>query len=141
MTLIQLIYVSTARQEYDTTELDRILESSVRHNAAHSVTGMLLYLNGSFMQVLEGTEAAVDETYGRIERDPRHTDLFLLERTPIEARSFAGWHMGFRRLGEVEAQALPGFAPFLSHGFDAANIGARPGLALDILRRFASSGR
>jgi hypothetical protein len=139
MALIQLIYVSTARQEYDSTELDKLLESCRRHNAEQDITGMLLYASGSFLQVLEGEAGAVDETYGRIQQDPRHTSLYLLERAPLETRSFSDWHMGFRRLGRADTEAQPGYAPFFARGFDAASIGARPGLALDILTNFATS--
>jgi len=139
MALIQLIYVSTACEELGTVELDRILESAVRHNTAQQVTGMLLYAGGSFMQVLEGEESAVDETLGRLQVDPRHTGLFVLERAPIRARSFARWTMGFKRLDARDAAARPGYAPFFERGFDAGAIGARPGLALEMLTAFGSS--
>ena len=47
MALIQLIYVSTARRESDSTELDKLLESCCRHHAEQDITGMLLYISGS----------------------------------------------------------------------------------------------
>jgi hypothetical protein len=72
VSLISLIYVSRAGEQFGTGELTHILESAVRHNTAQSLTGMLLYSNGNFMHVLEGEEAAVDETYSRIQQDPRH---------------------------------------------------------------------
>ncbi|MCK6375779.1 MAG: BLUF domain-containing protein, partial [Zoogloea sp.] len=64
--LVQLIYVSSAARLLDEQALRAILESSVRHNTPQAVTGMLLYANGAFMQVLEGDEAAVAETMSRI---------------------------------------------------------------------------
>ena len=137
MTLIRLIYVSTARREASTAELDDILASAVRHNEADGVTGMLLYSEGGFMQVLEGEEATVEETFRRVERDPRHTDVFVLERTPVAERSFGRWSMGFRRIGATEAATNAAYAPFFEKGFDARAIGARPGLALDMLTDFA----
>lgn len=141
MPLIHLIYVSTARAEYGLAELERILESSVRHNTPQQVTGMLLYAAGNFMQVLEGEDTAVDETMSRIEQDPRHFDIHVIEREAIAERSFPGWSMGFRRLGVPEATAHPAYAPFFEWGFKASDIGARPGLALDMLRNFASNTR
>lgn len=136
MALIHLIYVSTAREEFDTPELDRILDTAVRRNGERNVTGMLLYAGGTFMQVLEGAAADVDETFARICRDQRHTDIIVIEREPIAARSFATWSMGFRRLGAADAGASPGYAPFFAQGFDAAAIGAKPGLALELLVGF-----
>ena len=141
MALINLIYVSSARTELAAKELLRILESSARRNTPQEVTGMLLYLNGSFMQVLEGEEAMVDETYARILRDPRHTGLVLIERAPINARSFGHWSMGFKHLGATDVAAHPAYAPFFSDGFDAAAIGAKKGLAFEILADFALGQR
>lgn len=137
MSLIRLIYVSTACHEATTAELDAILASAVRHNEADGVTGMLVYADGGFMQVLEGEEEAVDATFRRVERDPRHTDVFVLERTPIPERSFGRWSMGLRRIGANDAVRNPAYASFFEGGFDARKIGARPGLALDMLTEFA----
>lgn len=137
MALSHLIYVSNSCEASGPPQLDRILDSSVRHNMAQQITGMLLYADGGFMQVIEGEDAAIDETFGRIQADPRHTNIILIDRAPIAERSFPGWTMGFRRLGAEEAAAHPAYAPFFERGFDAAALGARPGLALTLLRSFA----
>ena len=117
MALIHLIYVSSATAACDAAELEKILVASARNNAPLQLTGMLLYAQGNFMQVLEGEEAA------------------------IEQRSFDQWSMGFRRLGATEALAHPAYAPFFERGFDAAKIGAHPGLALDMLKEFSIDQR
>lgn len=141
MALIHLIYVSTAREEFDTAELDRILESAARHNALQNVSGMLLYAGGNFMQVLEGEESAVDETYARVDKDPRHSDVYLLVREPISQRDFAQWRMGFRRLGATDAASNSAFAPLFVRGFVSTSLRAKPGLALDMLKSFAVAQR
>ena len=89
------------------------------------------------MQILEGEEAAVDETYSRIANDPRHSNLILINHQPIMEREFSKWSMGFRRQGKADAALPSGYAPFIERGFDAASIGARPGLGLEMLREFA----
>jgi hypothetical protein len=68
MSLIEMIYVSTATHALVDQELRQILDSSVRNNSPHHITGMLLYSAGSFMQALEGAEADVDESMARIEK-------------------------------------------------------------------------
>jgi hypothetical protein len=98
---------------------------------------MLLYLNGSFMQVLEGEEAAVDETYARILLDDRHTGAMLIEREPIDGRSFGRWSMGFKSLRSAEVADFPAFVSSFDSSVDFASIGARPGLAYDLLELFA----
>jgi hypothetical protein len=139
MSLIHLIYVSSATQLCDVDELERILESSARRNSTQQVTGMLVYVGGNFMQVLEGEEAAIDETYGRIAQDARHRDLIVIDRGRIVQREFERWSMGFRRLGTEEIASHPGYAPFFDSDYDVKAIGARPGLALDLLKEFGSN--
>lgn len=136
MALIQLIYVSSAVEELDDAELDRILLSARQHNAELDVTGMLLYQQGSFMQVLEGEAAAVDAIYQRIGQDRRHYGLILLTREPVAERSFPEWRMGFRRLTSRDAASQPGYAPLFLRGFDARQLGIQPGQALDVLKAF-----
>lgn len=139
MGLIRLIYVSNAHHEMAASELDSVLEASARNNATRGITGMLLYANGSFLQILEGEAAAVDEAFERIGRDPRHGNIFVLEREAVGERSFARWSMGFKRLGSADASAHPNYAPFFAHGFNAAALGVQPGLALEMLNDFARS--
>ncbi len=139
--LFQLIYVSSATAEYDADAIRQILASSVRHNAENGITGMLLYSHGSIMQVLEGTKEAIAETMGRIVADTRHFSVTEILYDPIRERNFGTWSMGFHQLTVADAEALPGYAPFFEHGFNADRIGARPGVALDILRSFAERSR
>ena len=142
MGLYQIIYVSTAVDaDLDEAELARILESAVRHNTPDGVTGMLLYSGGSFMQVLEGEQAKVRETYARVALDRRHRDVITIDERPVPARDFSQWRMGFRALSSSDAATQPGYAPFFAHGFDAAQIGAKPGAALEILKAFADNQR
>ena len=139
MGLVRVIYVSTADHAVDAGALEDILDASLRNNEPNGLTGMLLYAGGSFMQVLEGEEADVDATLARVRRDPRHSDVFEIDRSPIDERSFANWRMGFRRLDVSDAVAHPGYAPFFEHGFDPARLGAKPGIALELLQEFARS--
>ncbi len=139
--LFQLIYVSSATAEYDADAIKNILESSVRHNAENGITGLLLYSHGSIMQVLEGTAEAIAETMKRIVADTRHFSVSEILYAPIPERDFGTWSMGFHELTVADAETLPGYAPFFEHGFNAAKIGAKPGVALDILRSFAQRSR
>jgi hypothetical protein len=141
MAMIHLIYVSSARSELGAEELARVLESSVRHNTSQHVTGFLLYLNGSFIQVLEGEKTVVDETYSRIQQDPRHTGLILIDRSPITARSFSRWSMGFKPLKATDLADHPAYAPVIRDGLIVASIGAKKGLTLDMLKQFALNQR
>lgn len=136
MALIHLIYVSAASREYSDAELDDMLASSIRHNTPQGITGMLLYAGGNFIQVLEGEAAAVDETYDRITRDPRHHGLILIERCAIREREFPQWQMGFRRLSQADIAAGPAFFPLLKNAFDTTANTITPGIARELMAQF-----
>ena len=90
----RLLYISTAREELTPTEIDTLLTTSRRNNAAVGVTGLLVVGGRRFLQALEGPEAAVRATFERIGRDPRHFAVVKFADGAIASRSFAGWNMG-----------------------------------------------
>ena len=141
MKLVQLIYISTATQQHDEVALKDIMESASQKNEPESVTGMLLYCDGNFMQVLEGESEAVEATYSRISRDLSHKDIIEVLRQPVTQRSFGHWSMGFRAIRPSELLSRPAYAPFFDGGFVAANLGAQPSLALEMLQDFGLSDR
>ena len=53
------------------------------------------------MQVLEGESELVDELHQKIVKDPRHTGLVTLIRSPIPKRSFSDWKMGFKNISQL----------------------------------------
>src|SRR5579871_1906288 len=106
--LIRCIYASLAVSTFNEAELPLLLERARRFNSLHSLTGMLLYVEGNFFQVLEGEAEAVDAIYARIMRDPRHTRVTLIIREPIAQRDFSEWTMGFSVVDRFEAGQLIG---------------------------------
>ncbi len=117
--LLSLVYMSAADEPFDQPRLDALLEHTRARNAASGLSGLLVYKDGRFMQLLEGPEAAVLETYQRITEDPRHTDVGLLVEERIHTPRFGEWTMAFDRDHET---ALPdGFDTFLSDGDRSAD--------------------
>jgi hypothetical protein len=92
----QLLYVSRTSPDLPIAALDHILTASRANNALLGITGLLLHIDGGFLQMLEGEERAVRELYARVSTDPRHHDLrLLLDRE--HPRAFPGWDMAFER--------------------------------------------
>lgn len=92
MALAQLIYTSRPFG-YDEATLNSILFSARHHNDRNQVTGALICRDDIFLQLLEGPQVAVTETYNRILRDGRHIDVHLLWSGEAVARSFPNWGM------------------------------------------------
>jgi hypothetical protein len=74
----QLLYVSNTSRDVADSVLDDILASSRKNNLKAGITGVLLYIDGGFMKVLEGERRAVTETYARICKDQRHWNMGVL---------------------------------------------------------------
>ncbi len=92
MSLLQLIYASRPFG-YDDLTLSGILNSARLHNQAAGITGALICREDLFLQLLEGPHPAVLETFERIKRDDRHTEIVTLISDDVETRLFPDWAM------------------------------------------------
>lgn len=115
--LISVIYASSAVNLFSKAELIDLLKISRENNAAENITGMLLYKDGNFIQVIEGPEDAIHRLYQKILKDPRHHHILMLGEQPIPARQFPDWSMGFRDVNQLSDQELEGFSSFLEEEF------------------------
>lgn len=109
--LIQLVYVSAANIEFSAADLDVLLDKARQNNSAIGVTGVLLFHEGTFLQVLEGDEQTVNNLYDKIAEDTRHGNVLLLATRAIDQPNFGDWSMGFVR-DQKALEKLPGFVDF-----------------------------
>lgn len=96
--LLRVLYLSAAAPGLEPGDLDAILFSARRNNVRDGITGVLLYMDDAFMQVLEGPGDAVSRAVDRIFGDSRHEMPRVILREPVEIRRFASWSMGFHHL-------------------------------------------
>ena len=73
--------------------LGQIFQTARSNNAKRKVTGALLYSSGYFAQVLEGSMADIEQVFEKIQCDPRHSDVTVLECAGIGSRDFPEWSM------------------------------------------------
>ena len=64
--MYHLVYTSHATHPLTPEDLIELLRESRENNKAHHITGMLLYLNGKFIQILEGMKGDVIKVYANI---------------------------------------------------------------------------
>lgn len=72
--------------------LGDLVGAALSHGRRHRITGALLVADDVFVQVLEGEEDAVRSLYCRIELDPRHEAVTVLQSGMTE-RVFPCWSM------------------------------------------------
>lgn len=94
----RIVYSSAAVGSVDEQTLSDILAAARLRNTRRDITGMLLYRDGVFLQLLEGSKVEVDLVLAAIQRDPRHRRLTVLIDERISARAFPGWSMGYHAL-------------------------------------------
>jgi len=91
-----LLYVSRETCKMDGAQLREILTIARQRNKASNISGMLLYKNGRFMQLLEGPKDAVRSLMDKVILDQRHQDLMILEEDFEDQRQFPDWAMAFK---------------------------------------------
>jgi hypothetical protein len=104
--LVRLIYASRAAGAVNAEVLMPIMKASRSKNAAAGITGVLVYSDGVFLQLLEGGRNAVSGLYNRIACDTRHRDVVLLAYDEVDERRFAGWSMGQANLSRLNPGIL-----------------------------------
>jgi Sensors of blue-light using FAD len=109
------VYTSVSKHKWADDDLNNLLNKSRHKNASHNISGMLLYLDPFFIQILEGEEQLVNELFNTIKQDPRHYKVSLIYKKPIEERSFADWSMGFNVLNKEKIANIKGFSDFLEN--------------------------
>ncbi|MDQ3080350.1 MAG: BLUF domain-containing protein [Pseudomonadota bacterium] len=102
MELRILTYTSWARAGIRPDEVDAILASAKTNNPLDGITGVLIFNGTAFMQILEGSEAAIESLRARLESDPRHSNMSVRDTRLIEARTFPFWSMAYLRLESGE---------------------------------------
>ncbi len=138
--LLSLTYVSSAVELFSKSELKHLLAVSLENNAKRGVTGMLLYKEGNFMQVLEGDEREVRIVfYEKISADTRHKGIIVLLQGPVAERRFPHWDMGFRDLDSLGAQDIPGYSEFLNTPLSGREFLADPTRSQKLLLSFKRS--
>jgi hypothetical protein len=104
-----IIYLSQVSAPLSEDALSRLLEKSRVNNQGRNITGLLLYSERQFMQLLEGEEADVVQLYMDLAQDSRHTGLIKLADKPIMHRSFSEWSMAFEAVSPEKFAQISGY--------------------------------
>ncbi len=97
MQMVQLIYCSkVTTKEEEIIEVNKsILKSANLYNSHLGISGLLLFDNKYYLQVLEGLRENVNQLYSKIQKDKRHSDIQILLYRDIYKRNFEKWSMGW----------------------------------------------
>jgi hypothetical protein len=104
-----LIYSSYVVPGLKEEELKSLLVQARERNKEHLVTGMLLYFDGKFLQLIEGEKQTIKQLYHNITKDKRHSNIVLLKDGDIDVPYFPDWSMGYRTVQSHELVDEEGF--------------------------------
>lgn len=93
--IYQMIYSSQAKTPLSPAGLEEILVDARVGNEKRQVTGVLVYIDGVFMQILEGEEKVLRALLKSIAADSRHTDLKVFYEREVSERTFPDWRMAY----------------------------------------------
>ena len=106
-----VIYTSTAKCEISDADLKEIIDSAERNNKRNSITGLLTYYDGLFIQMLEGEQNDVEQTLRRIAEDPRHHQVTMLFSGETSKRHFPDWKMAMQVVDESTFKDIKAYEP------------------------------
>ncbi|MBL7765193.1 MAG: BLUF domain-containing protein [Chitinophagaceae bacterium] len=94
--IYHLSYVSTGCDCIRFEDIKDILEIARKNNEDDQITGILVYCNKHFFQILEGEKEAIIELFNKISIDRRHDNVIKIQEGYIEQRHFDKWNMAFK---------------------------------------------
>lgn len=118
--MIQITYISSETRPMLQEDLDDILCKSRKNNIELGITGMLLYANKTFIQILEGEEKSVNDLLRRIKKDPRHRDFRLVSKKEIKQRQYLEWSMGFKNITKDNFESIEGIQKLEHKNFNTS---------------------
>jgi Sensors of blue-light using FAD len=135
--LFSLTYISSSRELFSRQQLEEMAVQSGAKNARLRITGMLLYKDSSFMQVLEGEKSEVLQLYATIAVDRRHSGVITLLQGDIDKREFPRWSMGFQHLDQSLRYAMSDCAEDLRATIATNRSMGAPSQAVKLISIFA----
>jgi Sensors of blue-light using FAD. len=91
--MYHLIYVGSASKPFSQLELDDLVTKARQNNIRLGITGMLIYKDGNFIQLLEGEEDVVKKLYETIRTDTRLNETTVINESEVAERQFSDWVM------------------------------------------------
>lgn len=97
MAVRQIVYVSTAMPKLSQAQLRSLLNRARRNNEINDVTGLLVYADGTILQLIEGEPLQIERLYGKISSDPRHKNVTTIIDVETDQRAYPNWRMAYAR--------------------------------------------
>lgn len=117
--LYTICYVSTADPTITNENVQEVFDGIIEKNLERSITGILLYSQGNFMQIMEGEYEMLQELYRAIKEDKRHHHVIEILSSPIRHRIFENYQTGFSIVNDPQSKfKLQVYLRWIEENFD-----------------------
>src|SRR5208283_4698336 len=110
-------------------------------NQARGITGVLIFVDGVFFQILEGEKDVVIDLMESIQRDTRHSGVKVYRERETDERAFASWSMAYLSPSAEEVSRWAQLDGTTTIGSVLSSLesepGRLPGMVINILKAIA----
>ena len=106
MSLKFVSYISSQSRTMSKKSVEDFLFQVREKNKHLAITGILLLIQGKFVQYIEGPAEEIDKVYDSISKDKRHTEMILLDSGPLEKRQFTDWSMAYKEVSDKQIKEI-----------------------------------
>ncbi len=121
----RIAYTSRAVSSTGLRKVYDIVRVANNRNAELGLTGALIFLDGYFLQVIEGLPGPLQARFAIIAADPRHTEVSVRLSAKINALAFPNFWMALREgdaILEATKQAFDYQPGFPADAFDGDKL-------------------
>jgi hypothetical protein len=93
--LYAICYVSSEVNNLSEDDVHKILKQAKINNTINNITGILLYSEGNFFQVIEGDKLAITNLFEEIVNDNRHQNIIKIFEREVYQEPFNGYESRF----------------------------------------------
>ncbi|WP_127846461.1 BLUF domain-containing protein [Psychroflexus aestuariivivens] len=101
-------YMSSQTQVMTKQNIEDFLFKIREKNKRIAITGILLLIQGKFVQYIEGPAEEIDGIYDIIKNDKRHNNMILLDSGTLDERQFKNWSMAYKEVGDAQIKQIVG---------------------------------
>ncbi len=109
--------MSSSLYDFKNETLKSMLSKYRKNNKQNLITGILLYIDGNFLQVLEGEKQNVQLLFEKIKLDIHHHQVITLFDASVNRFQFKDWSMGFARTDYDQLKKITKIEDFCSQNF------------------------
>jgi len=99
--MYELFITTIARKQYSDDEIKKIVSDLSVRNTQHSLTGVLIYNDGEFYQILEGEQSTLEGLRDEILNDELHGGVHVIWEGGIKDRGYTNWGLCTSMMGKL----------------------------------------